>query len=169
MDAIDVPAVAGALSAKQGEKPGSAPPAGKRARRSLRKKYNARGEYVQLHDKRVFIPSAIQAVRLRQLIEMEQAEMIGNLKAEVRIPIVINNLKVFEYRCDHVYDVLDERGYEARQVYEEVKGFITPEYRLKKKVFEAVMQVKISEIMTPGGGTKQVENLTQMWKNKIPE
>lgn len=124
---------------------------------------------MELHGSSVFIPSAIQAVRLRQLIKMEEAGVIGNLRAEVRFPVVINNLKVFDYRCDHVYDVLDERGVPGRLVYEEVKGFITPEYRLKKKVFQAVNQVLISEIMTPGGGKKQVEIMNEKWEGKIPD
>ncbi len=169
MDATDAATPSGASPAKTRAKRTSATPAGKPRRRSSFKKYNARGERVLLHGKEVWIPSAIQAVRLRQLIKMEEAGTIGNLRAEVRFPVVINNLKVFDYRCDHVYDELDERGVPGRLIYEEVKGFITPEYRLKKKVFQAVMQVKISEIMTPGGGTKQVANLTEMWEGKIPD
>lgn len=169
MDAIDAGLPSGALPPKTKAKRGSASTVTKRRRPSSFKKYNARGEYLELDGKRIFIPSAIQAVRLHQLIRMRDSGIIGNLRAEVRFPVVINNLKVFDYRCDHVYDVLDDRGVPGRQVYEEVKGFITPEYRLKKKVFQAVMQVKISEIMTPGGGAKQVANLTEMWEGKIPD
>lgn len=134
-----------------------------------RKKYNARGEHIEHAGKQVWIPSAIQAVRARQLIMMERVGTIGNLRFEVRVPLVVNNKKVCDYRCDHVYDVLGERGTELRTVWEEVKGFITPEYRLKKKLFEATTGNKISEIMTPGGGKKQVALLETEWQNRIPD
>lgn len=131
-------------------KGGSAKRASKGGKRAGFKKYNAAGERIVLHGSEVWIPSAAQAVRLRQLIEMEKTGMIEDLKAEVRIPFIVNNHKITVYRVDHLYYEVDPQGRRSRRIYEDVKGLITPEFKLKHKLFNALMHPeKLSLIEVP--------------------
>lgn len=121
-------------------KPGSAKRATKGGtRRGSTRKYNAKGEHIVLNGKPVWIPSAAQAVRLRQLIVMQEQGLIENLRAEVPVDLVVNKKRICRYRCDHVYDLLDVQGRSVRTVWEDVKGLLTPDFKLKHKLFDALM------------------------------
>ncbi len=137
-------------------KSGSAKRATKGGKR--RGKYNASGERVN----GVWMASASQAERYRQLLKMEQDGLIANLKTEVPYHLTVNNRKITTYRLDFLYDEINDRGQEMRRIYEEVKGFVTPQYRITKKLFEAIHQVEISEIMC--GRVSEMK----LWAGKIP-
>jgi len=116
---------------------------------------------------------------------MEAAETIGNLRPQVSYPLLVNNILITTYRADFSYDVLDERGRSIRSVIEDVKGMITPEFKLKHKLFDAIQPVKLSLIMVKGKavhptrpalsektGKPVVSNTGWMdlhWKGRIPE
>lgn len=70
---------------------------------------------------------------------MERTGLISNLKRQVRFIIAVNGHKICTYIADFTYT---ENGIE---VTEDVKGYPTPEYRLKKKLMLAVHGVEIRE------------------------
>jgi hypothetical protein len=128
-------------------KRGSAPAATKGGSPSGRHgKFNAKGEHVN----GVWMASEAQAERYRQLLRMEMDGTIGGLRTEVPFDLVVNNKKICTYRADFVYAVLDERGERRREVVEDVKGMITPEFRLKAKLFAALMPWPISLVEVKG-------------------
>ena len=86
-------------------------------------------------------PSKAEAKRCSDLALLERAGHIHRLEREVAFPVIINGVKVFTYRADFVYFTNDCR------IVEDVKGAITPIYRLKKKCVEAYYPgLKIIEV-----------------------
>ena len=86
-------------------------------------------------------PSKAEAKRCDELHLLERAGEIRMLEREPSYPVHINGVKVFTYRADFRY-------FEGqRQVVEDVKGMLTPVYRLKKKCVEAYYPgLKIVEV-----------------------
>jgi hypothetical protein len=83
--------------------------------------------------------SRMEARRFQELRMLERAGEISNLKLQTRWPLVVNGVKVCEYRPDFEYD---EGG---RHVVEDVKGKATPEFRLKAKLMKAIHGVTVLE------------------------
>lgn len=121
-------------------KRGSAGRAGKVGTR--RGKYNAAGERVD----GIFFHSKSESVRYLQLKALRDDNVIDNLELQPSFDCLVNNIKVCAYRADFRYDIIDDRGYSIRTVVEDVKGMITPEYRIKKKLVEACYDMKVIEI-----------------------
>jgi hypothetical protein len=120
------------------------------ARRSRLGKYNANGEKVMFKGRPIWIASDVQAERTRQLIDMEEHGVIEGLRIEVPCPLVVNNMTVCTYRMDAVYHVLTPAGAFERLQYEEVKGNVTPDWRIKLKLFNALHPEKVAVIMIDG-------------------
>ena len=93
-------------------------------------------------------PSAKQAKRWDALRILEKAGRIRNLKREQTFKLDIGGIKVCDYRADHVYEeythTLD--GPKWVSVVEDVKGFRTDIYRLKRKLMQAVHGITIREV-----------------------
>jgi hypothetical protein len=75
--------------------------------------------------------SKAEARRYGELKVMLGAGLISDLELQPSFPVRINGIKVFTYKGDFQYR--DQGG----TVVEDVKGFKTPVYRLKKKCVEA--------------------------------
>lgn len=88
----------------------------------------------------IMFDSRKEAERYAELKMMEKAGVISNLQLQVKYPIIESYLNKVTgrwtqptyYVADFVY--IDEYG---NQVIEDVKGYKTPEYRLKKKLMES--------------------------------
>ena len=86
-------------------------------------------------------PSKAEAKRCDELHLLQKAGLIHRLEREPSFPVTINGIKVFTYKADFSYFTDSER------VIEDVKGMVTPIYRLKKKAVEAYYPgVKIVEV-----------------------
>lgn len=70
--------------------------------------------------------------RYCQLKLQERAGLIHALSRQPRYVLCVNGEEVCEYRADFAYF---ENG---RQVIEDYKGVITPEFRIKRKLFKAL-------------------------------
>lgn len=90
-------------------------------------------------------PSKAEARRCGELHLLQRLGEITHLVLEPKFPVHINGVKVFEYRADFSYFPLKpEKG---GRVIEDVKGVLTPIYKLKKKCVEAHYPgVKIVEV-----------------------
>ena len=84
-----------------------------------------------------------EARRYEQLKDMEQRGYIGNLELQPRYPLTVKGAKVGTYIADFRYRAL---GVGPREVVEDVKGVLTPVYRLKKKMVEAQYGITIVEV-----------------------
>lgn len=88
----------------------------------------------------LFFPSQKEARRWAELQLMERAGLISNLRRQVRHTLSVNGVKICVYVSDHEYT---ENG---EHVTEDVKGMITPEYKLKRAMMWAIHGIKIREI-----------------------
>jgi hypothetical protein len=80
-----------------------------------------------------------EADRYLDLLLLEKCGKIECLMLQLAFPIIINDIKVFTYKCDFRYV---ENG---EIIIEDVKGFKTAIYKLKKKCVEAQYGIKIRE------------------------
>lgn len=84
-----------------------------------------------------------EARRWQTLAALQSAGAISGLRRQVRIPIILNDMRVCCYIADFVY------VQNGRRVVEDVKSKITrrhPVYRLKRKLLQAVLQTPINEV-----------------------
>jgi hypothetical protein len=84
--------------------------------------------------------SVAEARRWTQLQLLVRGGFIHNLERQITFPLIVNGIKICTYRADFVYDEFGERKVE------DVKGFLTPEYKLKKKMMAACHGIAIIEI-----------------------
>ena len=84
--------------------------------------------------------STKEANRYLDLLLLIKSGEISDLELQVSYPIFINDKKVFKYIADFVYL---ENG---NKIVEDVKGYKTAIYRIKKKCVEAYYNIKIREI-----------------------
>ena len=85
--------------------------------------------------------SQAEAKRYGELISLEAAGEISNLELQPKYPIVINGAKICTYIADFRYFT------NTSTIIEDVKGMITPVYRIKKKLVESLYPgVTITEI-----------------------
>lgn len=127
-------------SRRTSPKRGTAGTAGKGSGR--KGKYNAAG----LRIDGIFFHSKAEGERYEQLKELLASGAIDGLRLQPPFDCTVNNRKVCVYKADFQYDVIDDRGFVIRTVIEDVKGMITDIYKIKKKLVEAVYDVKILEI-----------------------
>lgn len=79
--------------------------------------------------------SRAEAKRYGELKLLERAREIGCLECQPRYPLKVNGKLIATYVADFFYF---ERGEEARAVVEDQKGFETPVFKLKEKLFRAL-------------------------------
>lgn len=82
--------------------------------------------------------SKAEARRYLYLKSLENAKEITDLKMQVKFPFMYDNKKIFDYIADFVYF-----DYDGNKHVEDVKGCITPLFRLKKKLIEVQYKIKI--------------------------
>jgi len=83
--------------------------------------------------------SKIEAARCNDLHGLQQTGNISRLEMQPEFRISIDGRHVCTYRADFAYFVSDCR------IVEDVKGVLTPVYRLKKKLVEAMHGVVVTE------------------------
>lgn len=82
---------------------------------------------------------------LQEYIKRKQLEKIGaivDLQCQVRFPLVVNGKKIAVYIADFTYYFANNPGV---LVVEDVKGYRTPVYKLKAKLFFALYGFAITE------------------------
>lgn len=89
--------------------------------------------------------SGAEAKRWAELRLMERGDLITELVRQPQFVFTINDKPVFTYIADFKYLNWSKDGF-ATQVIEDVKGFSTPVYKLKKKLIEARHGIKITEV-----------------------
>lgn len=103
-----------------------------------RSKYNATRETIE----GVRWDSKAERIRWLALWRLKEAGLITDLRRQVRFPLRVNGELVCNYVADFVYVKLPGREI----VVEDVKGFRTPQYILKSKLFRAVYGFGIREV-----------------------
>jgi hypothetical protein len=81
-----------------------------------------------------------ELARWKVLWARKEAGVISQLRRQVRLPLVVNGVKV----CDYVADFTFREG--GRLVVEDAKGFRTDMYKLKARLFRACYGFDITEV-----------------------
>lgn len=103
-----------------------------------RSKFNA----VRCEADGIFFDSKKERDRYQQLKLLERGREIKNLKLQPAFPLIVNGVKIGTYKADFGYD--DMRA--DQEIVEDVKGFKTPVYRLKKKLVAAIYGIEVREV-----------------------
>lgn len=104
-----------------------------------RSKYNARAVTIDGHR----FASQAEAIRYGELSLLERAGKIAELVLQPKYPLKVNEIHVGEYVADFSYIDAETEA----EVVEDVKGFKTPVYRLKRKLVQALYGIEIKEVM----------------------
>lgn len=83
-----------------------------------------------------------EARRHAELMLLERAGKIRALTRQVKFDIFVNGMKVCAYKADFTY-IDNEKN---QHIVEDVKGYATTVYRLKKKLMKAVFDITIQEV-----------------------
>jgi hypothetical protein len=75
--------------------------------------------------------SAAEGERYKILKAKEKAGLIKNLQLQVNYPLIVNGLKICDYRADFVYEV------GGKKIVEDVKGQLHDVFKLKYKLMFA--------------------------------
>lgn len=110
------------------------------------------GGGTKYHNKKVTLDgikfdSKREANRYRELQLMEQAGVIQNLRKQVKFELIPSqrvNGRCVERKCSYKADfVYDEDG---KTIVEDVKGYRTDDYRIKRKLMLWVHGIQIREV-----------------------
>lgn len=101
-------------------------------------KYNSRWTEVD----GIKFQSGAEARRYSELKLLQMGKQISNLRLQVEYPLKVGDLVVGAYFADFVYE--DPAG-SGRTVVEDVKGYKTDIYQLKKKLMLACYGISILE------------------------
>jgi hypothetical protein len=100
-----------------------------------RNKYNATPQVVDGHR----FPSKREAKRYADLVLLQRAGQIHDLRIQVAYPLKVGDKIIGKYVADFVY-------WEGKaEIVEDCKGYRTPIYKWKKKHFEAQYKRNIKE------------------------
>ena len=98
-------------------------------------KYHAKAETID----GIRFASQREGTRYRELKLLVRAGQIRDLELQPNLPVKYEGKLLFTYRADFAYI---ENG---QRVIEDTKGFRTAVYKLKKKIVEAMLGIKIIE------------------------
>lgn len=93
-------------------------------------------------------PSKKEANRWKQLQLLEKNGEVRNIRRQVEYRLEVAGRLICKYRADFVYEELRSEvkvGGVWLEVVEDVKGFSTPIYVLKKKLMRACLGIEIRE------------------------
>jgi hypothetical protein len=82
-----------------------------------------------------------EAARYQELKMLEMAGEIKNVECQFKFEVKVEGKHVCNYFADFAY--LDKNDV---PVFEDVKGYKTDVYKLKKKLVEAIYKIKIEEV-----------------------
>jgi Protein of unknown function (DUF1064) len=101
------------------------------------KYHNKRTEY-----NNIWFDSLRELARYKELLLLEKAGVLRKLELQPKYELLVNDQKIGCYYGDFRYEVVAT----GESVTEDVKGFRTAVYQLKKKLVKALYGVEIVEI-----------------------
>ncbi len=104
-----------------------------------RSKYNAKKVEID----GITFDSILEGKRYCELKILVKSNEISDLRRQVPYDLIINDFKICTYKADFVYYK------DGNLVVEDAKGVLTPEYKLKKKLMKAILNIDIFEFKQP--------------------
>lgn len=93
--------------------------------------------------------SMIERDRYYFLSAMQREGKIKNLQCQVRFDCVVNKEKICTYVADFTYQKIFSTSPWLTDVVEDVKGMVTPMFRLKAKLVKAIHGIEILVVKSP--------------------
>lgn len=125
-------------------------------KKSKRGKYNANGRHIDEH----WFASKAEGDRYEQLKELVEQGVIEALEMQPRFPLKVNNQLVCTYIADFRYKKI-LTGMGRKTLIEDVKGMLTDEYKLKRKLMTALMpDIQVTEIHVKRKGIQHMRYCT---------
>jgi hypothetical protein len=94
----------------------------------------------------IVFDSKAEARRYAELNLLEKNNEISDLRLQPEFDCVVNGQKICTYKADFDYWIREEFSPDDKYIVEDVKGFRTQVYRLKKKLVEALHDIEIREV-----------------------
>jgi len=88
----------------------------------------------------IVFASKKECLRYQELKAAMKAGIIRDLRLQIPYQLIVNGIHITNYVSDFCY--IDGNG---KEIVEDVKGFRTEVYRLKKKLVEAIHGIRILE------------------------
>lgn len=107
---------------------------GSKARKTS--KYNAKKVRID----GILFDSKLEGNRYLELKQLLSLGVISDLETHKKYPLIVNGLEVTTYEADFVYKK------DGTEVVEDTKGFLTKEYKIKKKLMKAIYDKDIIEV-----------------------
>lgn len=99
-------------------------------------KYNAKKVRID----GILFDSKLEGNRYLELKQLLSLGVISDLETHKKYPLIVNGLEVTTYEADFVYKK------NGTEVVEDTKGFLTKEYKIKKKLMKAIYNKDIIEV-----------------------
>lgn len=99
-------------------------------------KYNAKKVRID----GILFDSKLEGNRYLELKQLLSLGVISDLETHKKYPLIVNGLEVTTYEADFVYKK------DGTEVVEDTKGFLTKEYKIKKKLMKAIYDKDIIEV-----------------------
>ena len=99
-------------------------------------KYNAKKVRID----GILFDSKLEGNRYLELKQLLSLRVISDLETHKKYPLVVNGLEITTYEADFVYKK------NGTEVVEDTKGFLTKEYKIKKKLMKAIYNKDIIEV-----------------------
>jgi len=106
-------------------------------RRRTRSKYNA----IRTEVDGIIFASKKEASRYVYLKGQLTANEISDLELQPSYELHINDIKICRYIADFKY-----KNKNGEEIIEDVKGFLTPQFRLKQKMMKAIHDIDINVV-----------------------
>lgn len=90
----------------------------------------------------ILFDSKAEARRYGELKLLKESGAITHLQLQPKFPIAVNGEKICTYIADFSYHDTESGQWKI----EDVKGMVTPIYRLKKKLVKAIHKITITEV-----------------------
>lgn len=107
---------------------------GSRAKKTS--KYNAKKVRID----GILFDSKLEGNRYLELKQLLSLGVVSDLEIHKKYPLIVNGLEVTTYEADFVYKK------NGTEVVEDTKGFLTKEYKIKKKLMKAIYNKDIIEV-----------------------
>lgn len=99
-------------------------------------KYNAKKVRID----GILFDSKLEGNRYLELKQLLSLGVVSDLEIHKKYPLIVNGLEVTTYEADFVYKK------NGTEVVEDTKGFLTKEYKIKKKLMKAIYNKDIIEV-----------------------
>jgi hypothetical protein len=111
----------------------------KMSNNNLPKKKKSKYNAIKVKIDGIVFDSQLEGNRYIELKQLLSLGVIEDLETHKKYPLVVNGIEITTYEADFVYKK------DGKEIVEDTKGFLTKEYKIKKKLMKAIYDKDIVE------------------------